>query len=375
VRWAVRITAGDAVGHVFTDARSVVAGRGEECGLRVRDPDASRAHCRFTIEPPHVGVRDLGSRNGTRVNGVVVDERELADGDEVRVGSTTLRITVAPAEFPGYALGHELGRGAQGVVFLARDTTTGEPVALKVLHDIRPDAAELVLREIANVRALRHPNIVEFRGSGGDPVPFLVSAYCPGGSIDRLGRLTAGEAVPITLGVLDGLAYAHAAELPEVRLADRTTTTARGLVHRDVTPRNVLLDGGVARVADFGLAKAFALAGLSGHTRTGELGGSLEFLPRAQVLNYRHAPPWVDVWAAAATLYWMLTGRAPRDFPPGADPVAVVLREDPVPIRVREPAVPGPLAEVIDEILADETPVSAGEFAATLGAAGPGPAG
>jgi serine/threonine protein kinase len=366
VRWLVRITADDDVGHVFTGARSVVAGRDEECGIRVRDSKASRTHCRFTIEPPHVGVRDLGSRNGTRVNGVLVEERELADGDEVRIGSTTLRITVAPAEFADFALEHELGRGAQGVVFLARDTTSGEPVAIKVLHDIRPDAAALFLREIANVRALRHPNIVEFRGVGHEPVPFLVTAYCPGGSVDRMGRLTAVEAVPIIRGVLAGLAHAHGAELPDVRLADHTTTTARGLVHRDVKPQNVLLSGGVAQLADFGLAKAFDLAGLSGHTRTGELGGSLEFLPRAQLLNYRHAPPWVDVWAAAATLYWMLTGKPPREFPPGADPVAVVLREDPVPIRAREPSVPGALAEVIDGILAETTPASAEQFADSL---------
>ncbi|HET6705150.1 FHA domain-containing serine/threonine-protein kinase [Amycolatopsis sp.] len=366
MRWAVRITAGHGAGHVFTGPRSIVAGRGDDCGLRVPDPEASRVHCRFTIEPPHVEVRDLGSRNGTRVNGVLAEQSELADGDEVRVGSTTLRITVSPAEFPGYALEHELGRGAQGVVFLARDTTTGEPVALKVLHDVRPDTAGLFLREIANVRALRHPNIVDFRGVGDEPVPFLVSTYCPGGSVDRLGRLTAREAVPIILGVLAGLAYAHGAELPEVRLADRTTTTARGLVHRDVKPQNVLLDGGIARLADFGLAKAFDVAGFSGHTRTGELGGSLEFVPRAQVLNYRYAPPWVDVWATAATLYWMLTGRPPRDFPLGADPVAVVLRENPVPVRAREPSVPPRLAELVDRTLTEETPMSAEDFAKAL---------
>jgi serine/threonine protein kinase len=365
VRWAVHITADRSAGHVHTRARSIVAGRDEHCELRISDPKASRAHCRFTIDPPHVSVRDLGSRNGTRVNGVVVEERELADGDEVRIGSTTLRITVAPAEFSGYALGHELGRGAQGVVFLARDTTTGEPVALKMLHDIRPDAAALLLREIANVRTLRHPNIVEFRGVGHEPRPFLVSAYCPGGSVDRLGQLTVGDAVPIVRGILAGLAHAHHALLPQVRLADHTTT-ARGLVHRDVKPQNVLLHSGIAQLADFGLAKAYDLAGLSGHTRTGELGGSLEFCPRAQVLNYRYAPPWVDVWAAAATLYWMLTGKPPRDFPPGADPVAIVLRENPVPIRIREPSVPGPLAAVIDEVLAEDSPVSAEEFAASL---------
>ncbi|WP_143466949.1 protein kinase domain-containing protein [Lentzea kentuckyensis] len=361
----IHLVVDGGAGHVHLAAQSVTAGRGETCAVRVSDPKVSREHCRFTVDPPRVRVLDLGSRNGTRVNGVLVDERELADGDEVRLGSTTVRVVVAPAEFAGYALERELGRGAQGVVFLAhRDD---EPVALKVLHDIRPDAAALFLREVATARALRHPNIVELRDAGTDPAPYLVSTYCAGGSV---GRLPAGEAVRVTLDVLAGLAHAHAAEVPEVRLADGTTRSTRGVVHRDVKPQNVLIADGVARLADFGLAKAYELAGLSGLTHTGAQGGSLGFMPRAQVLNFRHAPPSVDVWAAAATLYWMLTGSTPRDFPAGADPVAVVLRESAVPVRAREPAVPARLATAVDEVLADQRSVSAEEFREMLIVAG-----
>src|SRR5207248_2858357 len=138
------------------------------------------------------------------------------------------------------------------------------------------------------------------------------------------------------------------------------------LVHRDVKPQNVLLEGGTARLGDFGFAKAFELAGLSGHTRTGALGGSWGFMPRAQGLNYRYAPSSVDVWAAAATLYWMLTGATPRDFPAGADPVAIVLRESAVPIGRRDPAVPSGLAAVIDDVLAENAPGSAAQFRVRL---------
>lgn len=364
----IHLVVDGGAGHVHLSAQSVTAGRGETCAVRVRDPGVSREHCRFTVDPPRVRVRDLGSRNGTRVNGVLVDERELADGDEVRIGSTTVRVVVAPAEFAGYALERELGRGAQGVVFLAR--RDDEPVALKVLHDIRPDAAALFLREVTTARALRHPNIVELRDAGTDPAPYLVSTYCAGGSVDSLDRLTAAEAVRVTLDVLAGLAHAHAAEVPGVRLADGTTRSTRGVVHRDVKPQNVLVAGGVARLADFGLAKAYEVAGLSGLTRTGQQGGSLGFMPRAQVLNFRHAPPSVDVWAAAATLYWMLTGATPRDFPAGADPVAVVLREHAVPVGVREPAVPARLAAAVDEVLADQRSVTAEEFREMLIVAG-----
>jgi serine/threonine protein kinase len=369
VRWAVRITVDGRRGHAFTAAATVVAGRDAECGIPLSDPRVSRAHCRFTIDPPHLSVCDLGSRNGTHVGGERVGERVLSDGDEVRLGDTTLRVAVTAAEFLGYRVGHEIGRGAQGTVFLAYAVPDGSPVALKVLHDIRPEARARFLREMQAVRALRHPNIVRFRAAGSDPAPFLVSDYCPGGSIDRLGVLPPETAVPLALGVLDGLAYAHETELPEVGLADGTTRSARGLVHRDVKPQNVLLDGGTARIADFGLAKAFELAGLSGHTHTGDVGGSAGFMPRAQILDYRRAGSAVDVWAAAATLYWLLTGSPPRDFPPGADPIAVVLREPPVPIRARVPAISRRLADTLDEALAEGRDMSARELRQALAAA------
>ncbi len=346
MRWAVRITVGGR-GYAYTSPVSVVAGRDESCALPLVDRRASRKHCRFVVDPPRVSVRDLGSRNGTLVNGVAVEERELSDGDEVLVGRTSLRIACTPAEFPGYRISHEIGRGAQGVVFLAHEDD-GRPVALKVVPELGPGTRELFLREMRSMGALRHPNIVEFRAGGAEPALFLASAYCPGGSV---GRASAEVAVPIVCGVLDALAYAH---------------RDQGLVHRDIKPQNVLLDDGVPRVADFGLAKAYELAGLSGLTRTGEIGGSLGFMPRAQVLDFRRAGPPVDAWAAAATLYWMLTGSTPRDFPAGVDPVAVVLREEPVPVRARDATVPAALAATLDEALTESRAMPVGELREAL---------
>ena len=76
----------------------------------------------------------------------------------------------------------------------------------------------------------------------------------------------------------------------------------------------------VAKVGDYGLSKAFDLAGLSGQTCTGAVAGTPAFLPRQQVINFKYARPEVDVWAAAAFLYYLLTVRPPREFPPGMDP-------------------------------------------------------
>jgi serine/threonine-protein kinase len=109
----------------------------------------------------------------------------------------------------------------------------------------------------------------------------------------------------------------------------------------------------VAKVADYGLAKAFDNAGLSGQTRTGNAAGSPSFIPRQQVVNYKYVKPDVDVWAAAASLYFMITGHYPRDYPSDVDPWRITLQEDPVPIRDRGIPVPDALADVLDTALRD----------------------
>jgi len=109
--------------------------------------------------------------------------------------------------------------------------------------------------------------------------------------------------------------------------------------------------------------------GLVGQTRSGAIGGSVAFMPRCQLIDYKYARPDVDLWAIMACLYWMLTGGTPRDFPPTADPVAIVLREPPIPVRERLPTIPQPLAEVIDGTLAepaDTVPTSASTLSWTL---------
>jgi serine/threonine protein kinase len=131
----------------------------------------------------------------------------------------------------------------------------------------------------------------------------------------------------------------------------------------------------VAKVGDYGLSKAFDLAGLSGHTCTGagsfraSVAGTPAFMSREQVRNFKYARPDVDVWAAAATLYNMLTAAYPRDFTPDHDRWLTVLEREVVPIRKRNPTIPRPLAEVIDAALV-ETPrigfQSAHEFRAAL---------
>jgi serine/threonine-protein kinase len=278
----------------------------------------------------------------------------------------------------------ELGRGGMGVVYLAQRELSREQVALKVmLPPVVADerATKMFLREMKYSRLLRHPNIVRVLDSGcSEGVFFLVLEYCDGGSVldlvEKGGPLGPDEALPIALQALAGLEHGHTIALSGVQRSSGKKRLVQGLIHRDLKPSNILLSGSgagrVAQIADFGLAKAFDQAGLSGLTCTGAVGGSAAFMPRQQLINYKYAKPEVDIWALAATLYYMLTSLPPREFPPGEDQLNVVLETSAVPIRQRNPALPARLAEVIDAALVDNPAIgfqTAAEFHQALEAA------
>ncbi|MEC4984741.1 MAG: protein kinase [Oscillatoria sp. PMC 1068.18] len=269
----------------------------------------------------------------------------------------------------GYSLLKKIGAGGFGEVYLAQNQETQQLVALKVMLPevaAAADATKRFLREVENTKALRHPQIVQLLDYGyAEETFFFTLEYCDRGTVTDLliqqgGKLPLDVALTITFAVLDALEYAHQAEIPYVKLADGTIGTGRGLVHRDIKPSNVLLattpEGITIKVADFGLAKAFDLAGLSGLTMSGkDLRGTLAFMPRQQALQFKYAQPDVDVWAVAAMLYFLLTGSLPRNFREDKEPLAVLLGENPIPIRERDASIPKPLAEVIDLALRDSS--------------------
>ena len=390
------VTAGPIRGQRFDFAGhdTFLFGRAPDCHARLdaSDASASRHHFLLEVNPPLARLRDLGSLNGTRVNGVRHGGRrpgespeeaaarggpevDLRHGDEIRVGATVIQVQVdspaAPAELPEtsspletlaarleaeegagrtvgpYAIERLLGKGGMGAVYLARHQGGGPPVALKVMLPkmvVDEAAQEIFIREIEVTRALRHPNVVGLLDFGRHEGRFYFALeYCPGGSAEAL-RVRLGGRVPlpsmlrIAVDALEGLAAAHES----------------GFVHRDLKPDNVLLaEDGTARLADFGLAKSFQQAGLSGLTATGAVGGTFPFMAREQLTSYREVRPTTDVWSMAATLYFLLTGEYARDFG-DRDPIAAILRGGTVPLRKRDASVPEDLAAVIDRALEDE---------------------
>jgi serine/threonine protein kinase len=223
-------------------------------------------------------------------------------------------------------------------------------VALKLMRPevvVDGHSREAFAREIEVTASLRHPNVVALYDHGieGDTF-FFALEYCPGGSLSavllkREGPLEVETAVRITLDALEGLSFAH----------------QKGFVHRDIKPENILLadeEMATAKLADFGLAKSFELAGLSGMTATGMVAGTLYFMPREQITHFRLLRPASDVWSMGATLYHMLTLRYPRDFLPGVDPLHVILSGGTLPLRQRDPELPERLAEVVDRAVTDD---------------------
>lgn len=268
-------------------------------------------------------------------------------------------------EIKGYRKIRSLGRGGMGEVWLVEEEATGKQMALKLMLPnvaVNERNRTMFMREAFLAQQLSHKNVVRQYKSGnlGDTF-FMILEYCEGGSVDNVihrmgGKLSVDFATEIMLQVLDGLAYTHGTSV-EVRLKNGTVETAAGVVHRDFKPGNIFLNDTsahpIAKVADFGLAKAFETAGLTDQTRTGELAGTPVFMPRQQIINYRYAKPDVDVWAAAASYYFMLTGVFPKDLS-GKDVFAAALSETAVPIRKRNAQIPRKLADVIDEALVDK---------------------
>jgi len=207
-----------------------------------------------------------------------------------------------------YRIERELGRGGMAVVFLAEDLKHRRRVALKVL---RPEVARSIgsgrfLREIEIAAQLSHPHIVPLfdsgeagtRGSGEQPFLFFVMPYVEGESLrDRLSRekqVPIEDALRITRGVADALAYAHAA----------------GIVHRDIKPENILLQSGHPVVSDFGIASALEAAVGERLTDPGFAVGTPEYMSPEQSVG-ETVDARSDVYSLGCVLYEMLAGDPP----------------------------------------------------------------
>ena len=276
------------------------------------------------------------------------------------VGTETGQRALRDALGASYALERELGRGAMATVFLARDLRHRRSVALKVLH---PELSavlgpERFLKEIELTASLHHPHILPLFDSGAaGGLLYYVMPYVEGETLrDRITRerqLPVDDALRIAREVASGLAHAH----------------ARGVVHRDVKPENILLQHGHALVADFGIALAVEEAGTNRMTRTGLSLGTPHYMAPEQAMGDRAVDARADVYALGAVLYEMLAGEPPFTGPTPQAVFARVMTEAPRSVTAERPSVPAhvdaAVRSALQKLPADRCP-SAAAFAAAL---------
>ncbi len=262
-----------------------------------------------------------------------------------------------------YRLVEQLGRGGMGVVWRARDERLGRDVAIKVLHSWVADDPELrdrFDREASALARLEHPNVVRLYDvleEGGQTM--LVLELVDG---DGLHLLAAGRALDWAAArrfcapVASGLAHAH----------------ARGVVHRDLTPSNVLVERGTGRVVvtDFGLARLVRSS--TSAPVSGILAGTPEYWAPEQATGEATGPA-TDLYALGCILFQLLAGRLPFE---GEDRLATGLRrahEPAPPLASARPGVPAEAAVLVDRLLA-RSPDARGTAAETAVALGAEPA-
>jgi len=275
----------------------------------------------------------------------------------------------------------ELGEGGMGTVFLAWHRT-GRLVAVKVVKIDDPHLAARFTREIRAMRATRHPHVIALIDNGIEPEtqsPYLVLEYAPLGGLDtllenRAGPLPPLEAAAHVLQALRGLCFVH----------------QQGILHRDIKPENILLsrDGNghtQAKLADFGLAREFTKVGGSILTKIGTPMGTMLYMPPEQIMNAHGVGEPADIYSMGVTLYVLLTGQYPYDFPSQRDvlgflaknrhrvnspqaalrllmeaartrhPFNIILEDEPIPLRKRQRSVPAKLAKVVDTAIRKKT--------------------
>lgn len=208
-----------------------------------------------------------------------------------------------------YHLGEELGRGGAGRVYRAYDDRLDRPVAVKVLTDLGESAVTRFRREAATAARIRHPNVVTLHDAGIDGAPYLVMSLVEGPSL----AARVAEEGP--------LPHEDVHRLAEDLFAGLDATHRAGVMHRDLTPRNVLFDAdGTALLADFGIAR-----GADDPTVTAEhtVMGTRPFVAPER-LRGAEATPASDVYAVGVTLRVAVTGTH-TDLVPGDHPFAALV--------------------------------------------------
>lgn len=265
----------------------------------------------------------------------------LPDGNEISLSF------LEPSDQPDSIgrLGHYevlevIGSGAFGIVLRTFDTKLQRVVAIKVLSPqmaVTSPARKRFLREARSSAAVRHENVVAIYAVEDEPVPYLVMEYIPGETLqqrlDEHGPLDLPSVLRLGQQVADGLAAAH----------------AQGLIHRDIKPGNILLEGGMddrVKLTDFGLARTADDASM---TQSGVIAGTPMYMAPEQALG-TNLDQRADLFSLGSVMYQMLSGRPPFRAPNTLAVLKRVTEDTPRPIQEVVPEVPDWICKLIGHL-------------------------
>lgn len=431
MRVTLNVVAGPQTGRSFTFDQhdTFMIGRSEDSHFCLpHDRFFSRHHCIVEIAPPQAFLRDLGSTNGTFVNGLRVESTYLKHGDRIQGGETVLEVQVSgdvhdsaapnvqrlsektepslitvacincglpaqaeasrpdaklsflceacrdqlkknPQPIPNYQMIKVLGQGGMGSVMLARGVSDGRLVAIKTLLPevaVSEQSLKRFMREIEVSSSLRHPNIVSYIEHGThNGIVYLVTEYVAGMDASRLAKQRGGK-----------LPYPQVIKVIEQTLAALDFAHSLGFVHRDIKEQNILVDGNfpnfISKLTDFGLSKSYKQTGMSGVTMVGDVAGTIAYMPPEQVRDFKEVRPPADIYGIGMTAYSLLTGAHALDISPNAgisETVKAIFEKPIIPIARRVPDVPLKVSAVIETALAKQVELrwrTAGEMREAL---------
>jgi hypothetical protein len=331
--------------------QQVVVGRDATASLQLADSMCSRRHFLIGSKNGMFGIKDLGSANGTLVNGRRTEgAQKLQFGDSIQIGETLLswlsdeqhdkRGGIVGQDVGGYRIEQRIGRGAMGTVYRATQLSLGRTVALKVLAaDLVKDARfrEMFLKEARAAGGLNHPNIIQVYDVGDDDGRYYFSMeFAAKGSVadelQAIKRIEVPRAVRIIRDACGALDYAE----------------RKGLVHRDIKPDNLMvMEDDAVKLGDLGLA-------MSAQELQGEqegVFGTPHYIAPEQAMG-KPIDHRADIYALGATFYRMLSGKTMYTGATVKDILRQQVREPHPPITQHVPDCPEGLRRVLDRMLA-----------------------
>ena len=329
---------------------TVTVGRDRSATVRIRDTMSSRGHFKIVGRGNEFRILDLGSLNGTIVNGERITDQKLNSGDLIMAGESTLSFLaddqgdarLLGKKMGGYRVLERVGRGGMGTVYRAEQLALKRTVALKVIseeHTKNREFMQLFLHEAQTSARLNHPNIVQvYDVKQHEQFYYFSMEFMPGGSVQDLlnkeRKVPVGRAVKMIREAAQGLEYAQKKEI----------------IHRDIKPDNLMIsEEGEIKIGDLGLARSPKEK--VGPKEEGTVIGTPHYIAPEQVKG-KPADYRSDLYSLGSTFYRIVTGTTPYQASSIRELVNRKVREDPKAPHEVNPDVPKRVSDIILKLMA-----------------------